>query len=552
MESRSKVSSTGKAVEIFGFTLTGTIGFVLNVIIVLAVLNIKRPYICTKISLHLGISNAIGSVLVIIIQGFGDTWLIEHSVCHLFLVFKSFWCISAMLLTCFLVYESFFKTKSRLKSLQKGEDVEKAEENCLNVRFTIILVWVSSCTVAFITFLLLTDSLNSTLCISYQHTRQDLARFYYGFIVILPLSTIAILNILFKRLSINQKKSVGIYNQRPGKRIIQRHLHYTKSCFRLGQVLQMMWLPHTVYIFCLINWFVDNISFHEMAYHMLKLLQWFCYLSSICQPIALIYTNYQIKLVVLAKTKAFWYSSCCNSKHTAPEDHNQGSQLSSDGIENNESSTNCKAKPAEEISNATTNSERNIQNETIMHSSLSQNRETVTVHNEPAMKITTSQSFSRNTNISSSDSEYGYPASPDTDQDEDMRSEWVLSDNDNLNQITQQDAYIEKENNVNDDDAEEKNMTVQNAENMNQVLDKEVITNKNENGHIRNLNISQPNKSAKSYQNESTVEIKEEIAPNENVSPFRPERNIDKMFSMELADDDSQYNSSVSVQTSQC
>ena len=166
MECRSQVSSTGKAVEIFGFTLTGTIGFVLNVIIVLAVVSIKRPYICTQISLHLGISNAIGSVLVVILQGFGDTWLIEHNVCHLFLVFKSFWCISVMLLMCFLVYESFFKTKSRLNSLQKGEDIDKATENCLNVRFTIILVWVSSCTVAFITFLLLTDSLNSTLCIS--------------------------------------------------------------------------------------------------------------------------------------------------------------------------------------------------------------------------------------------------------------------------------------------------------------------------------------------------------------------------------------------------
>ena len=546
MECRSQVSSTGKAVEIFGFTLTGTIGFVLNVIIVLAVVSIKRPYICTQISLHLGISNAIGSVLVVILQGFGDTWLIEHNVCHLFLVFKSFWCISVMLLTCFLVYESFFKTKSRLNSLQKGEDIDKATENCLNVRFTIILVWVSSCTVAFITFLLLTDSLNSTLCISYQHTRQDLARFYYGFIVILPLVTIAILNILYKRLSINQKKSVGIYNQRPGKRIIQRHLHYTKSCFRLGQVLQMMWLPHTFYMFCLINWFVDNISFHEMAYHMLKLLQWFCYSSSICQPLALIYTNYQIKLVVLAKTKAFWYSSCCNLKHTVEDQHH----LSSDNMIKN-SDTNYKVRTIDETDTSDTenNTERNIQNG-IVHLSLSQNRGTLIFHNEAhsttptMMNNTRSQILSRNTDISSSDdSEYGYPASPDNEEDENevVPSERVLSEKNILKQNT----------------ACENQETVNNVKQEVNVKDVDTIISDNNNtltnngGNITNPIIIHSDNTTESFSNKHVKE-KEIISTNKTVSPFRPERNIDKMFSMELADDISQHNSSVSVQTSQC
>ena len=323
------MSKLGVAFEILGFSLSGFLGFVLNIIVILAVVYTKTPYKCTTIAFHLAMSNAIGSILVVILQGFGDTWLIEHSVCQPFLVFKSFWCVSAVLMTCLLVYESFFKVRGRMELLRKGETLDSVEENCLNVRFTINLLWASSLTVAFITFLMLEEPPYNTLCISFQYTRKDLVRFYFGFIIVLPLLTIAVLNLFYRRLLVKHKESVGTYNQgRSGKRVIQRLVHYTNSSFSLGQVLQILWVPHTVYVFWLIGMPISDISFNELAYRILKLLQWVCYLSCVCQPLVLMHTNYQIKIVVLAKVKAFWNSSCCSTKHDVLEEF-PGSQSSS-------------------------------------------------------------------------------------------------------------------------------------------------------------------------------------------------------------------------------
>ena len=522
MERPTKVRNAGKAVEVFGFTLTGTIAFVLNIIIVIAVLNIKRPYICTKISLHLAVSNAIGSILVIVLQGCGDTWLIEHSVCHLFLVFKSFWCMSAMMMTCFLVYESFFKTKSRLKYMQMGNDVETAEENCLNVRFTIILLWVSSFTVAFITFLMLTDTGNSTLCISYQHTRRDLVQFYLAFIVVMPLMTIALLNIIYKRLSMKHKKSVGVYtNRRPGKRVIQRHFHYSKSCFRLGQVLQVLWLPHTIYTFCLIDWFIDNISFHEIAYHMLKLLQWFCYSSCICQPLAMIYTNYQIKLVVLAKAKAFWYSSCCSSRHTVLE--NRISNLSSVyDIENTSSYSKNKSIDETDSTNMKNDDINEVKNEASReHDSPSEKREIVIVHNESVADGDNSIGKTSSGNINTSnigfDYHYDYPTSPETDQIEEIRMEQEETENKN-SLLLEKIVDIEK----------------QTVENQNPKLNKKTAHIEKEEFGNENPNMSQL---TAGKQESCHNPVPEKEITDESFVLYRPEPNTDKMFSMELTDD---------------
>eukprot|EP00111_Clytia_hemisphaerica_P011718 TCONS_00034421-protein len=304
----NRLSESMKAAELVGFGLTALAGFILNAIVILAVVYVPKPYICTKISLHLATSNIIGSILVTLLQGFGDSWLTEHDACKPFLFLKSFWCISCILMTSFLVYEGFFKIRHRLESLKKDKEIEP--ENCLSLKFTISLLWLSSSAVALMTFLLISMSKKS-LCISYQHSRRDLVSFYYGFMIILPLLIMAVMNIIYKRKCSQHRNSIGTYNKAvAGKRIIQRDFHYMKSSFRLAQVLQITWVPHAIYLFCLTEWFVDNFSFGEIAYHMLKFLQWLMYFSCVLQPVALIFVNYQIKLVVLAKIKTSSLNIC--------------------------------------------------------------------------------------------------------------------------------------------------------------------------------------------------------------------------------------------------
>ena len=310
----NRLSNSMKAVECVGFGLTALAGFILNAIVIVAVIYVPKPYICTKIALHLAISNIIGSILVTVLQGFGDSWLMEHDACRPFLFLKSFWCVSCMLMTSFLVYEGFFKIRHRLDALKKEKEIEP--ENCLSLKFTICLLWVSSSAVALMTFLLISMSRKS-LCISYQHSRRDLVSFYYGFMIILPLLIMAVMNIVHKRKCSQHRNSIGTYNKAvAGKRVIQRDFHYMKSSFRLAQVLQVTWVPHAIYLFCLTEWFVDNFTFGEIAYHMLKFLQWLMYFSCVLQPLALIYTNYQIKLVVLAKAKTLSFNICGDSKNT--------------------------------------------------------------------------------------------------------------------------------------------------------------------------------------------------------------------------------------------
>jgi len=111
-----------------------------------------------------------------------------------------------------------------------------------------------------------------------------------------------------------------MYTKDTRQRIIQRDFHYMKSSFRVAQVLMLAWLPHTIYIFCLIDWFIDKISFQETAYHILKFLQWFCYSVCLLQPVVLILTNYQIKIIVEAKFKTIWYSFCGDARSLHLED----------------------------------------------------------------------------------------------------------------------------------------------------------------------------------------------------------------------------------------
>lgn len=352
-------------VEMSGYILTAVIGTILNGIIIVAVRYITRPYVCTKLALHLSTANLFGCLFVIFVEGFGDTWLLRNKACAAQLELKSLWMTSAILMTSFLVYEGIIKLRYQIKQLHSGIKMEtgvsKNEQGgignggCLNLNlnFTVALVWAGAGLVGL--FAMFSTNINSTkwLCVAYQHTDKRLIQIYYALFIALPLAIIVVLYVYYKRLAQKHRRSIGTYEREERRKVIQREMHYMKSCFRVSHVLVITWLPYVTHRFCLIGWSVENIRFNETAYHMLKLVQWFSYTSCLVQPMVILDTNYQIKLKVKKKTTELWQKLCGATNNSTKQQKEESNEYVGTGSTRTESQSQIESHDYDTTSSST-------------------------------------------------------------------------------------------------------------------------------------------------------------------------------------------------------